>query len=165
MKKDIVFFIMAILLFLLSCKEENTLQFNNQEEIMVISHGRYYGECVGYCERVLELKSDSTKIILKKPDSQNNNQSDTIYNQFPTSKLVWDSLIASFSLDSFMLLDSVDYPLGSVDEGHTWIFVKTNLRERLFSFSESDTIEVINKFNAILWDLRNSYAIDKIVIN
>jgi hypothetical protein len=27
MKKDIVFFIMAILLFLLSCKEENTLQF------------------------------------------------------------------------------------------------------------------------------------------
>ncbi len=165
MKKSIIFCAVIIAAIMLSCKQEHATQFNKDEKVLIISHGRYHGECIGYCERILEVKSDSTKIIMKGWDTKSIPIADTVYNNFSTSKVIWDSLKASFSLNKFMQLDSVDYPLGSVDQGHTWIHVKTNLRERIFAFDESDSIETIIKLNSMLWDLRASYGIDMIVFD
>jgi hypothetical protein len=151
-------------MLMISCSEEQPTKINSDVEIIAISHGRYYGECIGYCERILEIYNDSTSLLLKGWDQGGSKIPDTIYRKFQTTIELWETLNKSFLIDSFFNLDSVDYSLGSLDEGYTWINVKTNLSDRTFSFNESDSIDVISSLNSILWNLRNQSGIDRIII-
>jgi hypothetical protein len=160
MKKAVVFLI-TIMILTVACNQEQPVNLNPNEKVLSITHGRYYGECIGYCEKYLIITKDSIEVYYRGWDGYGIDLPDTLWAKFNIENNIWNSLISSFSVNDFMKLDSIYPPLGEVDQGHTYIKVITNLRTKSVSFTEPDTIIGTQELDKILFDIRDFYGISK----
>ncbi|PLX14149.1 MAG: hypothetical protein C0597_10495 [Marinilabiliales bacterium] len=56
------FLLVFLLLFsLISCEETEKTELNLDEEIIAISYGTSFGECIGYCKQKIEIEGTNVK--------------------------------------------------------------------------------------------------------
>jgi len=109
--------ILFIALFSFSCDDVITDSF---DENIVVKSGSFFGECIGYCSRELDLTKNE---IIYSAATWNSSQQKKSYENI-LSRTEWESLKSKIDLDSFGKLDSVIGCPDCADGGGEWIEIK-----------------------------------------
>jgi hypothetical protein len=158
MKKVFVFFAASILMLMIACNE-STVKINGEESFLSIKHSRIYGECLGFCDKSLEITIDSTKMIFIKYDFDLG-KIITIIKSFKTDQKVWDSIQKLISINEFFSLDSAYYPIDETDQCRNRILYTTNFKSKQVDFGDGVQNPIVLKIYNYEMHLRSIYGID-----
>lgn len=130
----------------------------DRKDIVGISSGTSFGECLGYCRRSIFLRANSKKLIaLKEP-----NAPDSAYppkeKQYRISSKLWKELIQLVDLKQFRALDDRIGCPDCADGGAEWIEIKWNSSKKRVTFENGRSIQGFDALVKKLRALRKEYV-------
>jgi hypothetical protein len=164
MKNILMLLSASILMLLVACNEKQPSKVESDESILSIKHSRIYGECLGYCDKSLEITIDSTKMIFIK-SINGLGKIDTIIKSSKTDQKFWDSIQKLISINEFFNLDSAYYPIDETDECRNRILLKTNYKFKKVDFGDGVQNPIVLKIYNYEMYLRSIYGIDTIKLD
>jgi len=141
MKKTSLFIFILILL---------SFTGHGQETILEIRYGSQFGMCDGYCfSETLYVPLNKTQIRKAWIDTVSN---PIKINKSKMDILRWNDMISTVNLESFFKLEETIGCPDCDDGGETWVFIKTDQRQKKVAFEYNKTPLELKALTSILID-------------
>jgi len=115
----------------------------------ILSYGKSFGHCVGYCNKELILSNTGMTYVQKK----NGDKPETKKTIQPLNKEMYNEILSQFNSKSFYLLDSVIGCPDCADGGAEWIELKSGKNKKRVTFEYNQAPEdlkaTVNQFRKL----------------
>jgi len=150
------FILVFILLFsLISCEETDNTELNLDEEIISISYGTSFGECMGYCKRKIEIEGTVVKYIVSSWSVDDNYPDIEIKGTI--SEQDWNSITEKIDFIVFRNLEEVIGCPDCADGGAEWIKVDTRKLSHKITCEYNNPPEAVQDYIQELSELFAEY--------
>lgn len=148
--RALIYFMLLPCFLFIGCEEDDSV-------VMSISSGTSFGECLGYCVRLMDIEESSLSYVATGTDELN-------YPRLQLdSKLTageWEELVALIDMD---LLEEYDDVVGCpdcADGGAEWIEVEMEDESKRILFEYGDTLASIQPLIDHIRALRGAYELE-----
>ena len=146
--------LIVVLAFLVLVTDGESAEKNN---MLSISSGSSFGECIGYCQQSITLTPIPPQVAISRKANFNQTSYPPVYSKLPLTLNEWASLSSLVNLEIFQSLDDRIGCPDCADGGAEWVQINWANGSKRVTFENGKTVKGIEKLIAKLRQMRQGY--------
>lgn len=146
------------LLFFIVCLPIIGGDDSQRKNIIAVSSGTSFGECLGYCRRSIFLRCNSRKLIALKEPNGVDSAYPPVKKEYKIPVKLWQDVVNLIDVKRFRSLDDRIGCPDCADGGAEWIEIQGKNFKKRVTFEYGKTIESFDALVKKLRDLRATYV-------
>lgn len=148
----------VVLSFFVVCLTIIVAEDSQRKNIVAISSGTSFGECLGYCRRSITLRCNGRTLIALKEPNGVDSAYPPVEKQYKISSTLWNELVDLVNVGRFRSLDDRIGCPDCADGGAEWIEIEGKNFKKRVTFEYNQSIEGFDALVKKLRELRGKYV-------